>query len=500
MIVSDITLKTNSLQEQSFLENKKQESKAEVEKESTTLKYTKDSIRQELFNSQKIKLTSATQTEIGVEQKNENNWIMVNHDMYGTRSSNQTIIGKHNLDKLQVKWRLINNVEIQDPPIIIGNRGYVQDYSGNVLAFDTRTGHVIWNVSAGIGPTMGLTYDDAILFAIQDLRPPLWQLMLPDGQTIWESQVLGDPKLGYKIDPFPIVWNDYIIAGSGGGSEMVRGNVTALNGPNGKIIWNFETTTGEWVKPGKTPPNGGATAWSGGSLDPETGIVYIPLGSAAPNYNATTRQTPNLYSNHMVALNITNGKIVWATPFVAHGTVLDVKVPDTHDWDTSWGSSITKVTLNNGTQKKVVIGHDKMGNVMAMDATTGKEIWWKTVGKQFRTDVIPLPNGSGIIWSYGVFSYHAVDNDTLYITATNRSLNYLTDGIGGHVVAGPNTFGLGSYNGTIMALDLMTGKIKWQYQTQFPTRVSPLVTDDVVFARLYPLYGKNKIWNNLGIG
>jgi alcohol dehydrogenase (cytochrome c) len=492
MIVSNITLKTNSLQEQSFLENKKQESKAEVEKESTSLKYTKYNIRQELFNSQKIKLTSATQTEIGVEQKNENNWIMVNHDMYGTRNSNQTIIGKHNLDKLQVKWRLVNNVEIQDPPIIIGNRGYVQDYGGNVLAFDTRTGHVIWKVSAGIGPTMGLAYDDAILFASTGSKATIMAINATDGKTIWESQVLGDPKLGYKIDPFPIVWNDYIIAGSGGGSEMVRGNVTALNRTNGKIIWNFETTTGEWVKPGKTPPNGGVTAWSGGSLDPETGIVYIPLGSAAPNYNATTRQTPNLYSNHMVALNITNGKIVWATPFVAHGTVLDVKVPDTHDWDTSWGSSISKVTFNNGTQKKVVIGHDKMGNVMAMDATTGKEIWWKTVGKQFRTDVIPLPNGSGIIWSYGVFSYHAVDNDTLYITATNRSLNYFTDGIGGRVVAGPNTFGLGSYNGTIMALDLMTGKIKWQYQTQFPTRVSPLVTDDVVFAAYIPYTEKTK--------
>src|SRR4051794_4121221 len=218
MIVSDITLKTNSLQEQSFLENKKQESKAEVEKESTSLKYTKDSIRQELFNSQKIKLTSATQTVIGVEQKNENNWIMVNHDIYGTRSSNQTIIGKHNLDKLQVKWRLINNVEIQDPPIIIGNRGYVQDYSGNVLAFDTRTGHVIWNVSAGIGPTMGLTYDDAILFASTGSKATILAINATDGKTIWESQVLGDPKLGYKIDPFPIVWNDYVVAGSGGGS------------------------------------------------------------------------------------------------------------------------------------------------------------------------------------------------------------------------------------------------------------------------------------------
>jgi outer membrane protein assembly factor BamB len=172
--------------------------------------------------------------------------------------------------------------------------------------------------------------------------------------------------------------------------------------------------------------------------------------------------------------------------------VLDVKVPDTHDWDTSWGSSITKVILNNGTQKKVIVGHDKMGNVIAMDATTGKEIWWKTLGQQYRTDVIPLPNGSGIIWSYGVFSYHAVDNNTLYITATNRSLDYFTDGISGHVVGAPNTFGLGSFNGTIMALDLMTGKIKWQYQTEFPPRISPLVTDGIVFAGYIPYIGKTK--------
>ena len=491
-VVSSISLTTNSFQEQSFLENKKQQPEAEVGKESPTLKYTEANIQQELFNPQNIKLPSSTQTDIGVEEKNKNNWIMVNHDIYGTRNSNQTIIGKHNLDKLQVKWRLVNNVEIQDPPIIIGNRGYVQDYLGNVLAFDTSTGHIIWKIKAGIGPTMGLAFDNAVLFASTASKATIIAINATDGKTIWESQVLGDPKLGYKIDPFPIVWKDYVIAGSGGGSETVRGNVTALNRTNGKIIWNFETTTGEWVKPGKTPPNGGATAWSGGSLDPETGIVYIPLGSAAPYYNATTRQTPNLYSNHMVALNITNGKIVWSTPFVAHGTVLDVKVPDTHDWDTSWGSSITKVILNNGTQKKVIVGHDKMGNVIAMDATTGKEIWWKTLGQQYRTDVIPLPNGSGIIWSYGVFSYHAVDNNTLYITATNRSLDYFTDGISGHVVGAPNTFGLGSFNGTIMALDLMTGKIKWQYQTEFPPRISPLVTDGIVFAGYIPYIGKTK--------
>ena len=102
----------------------------------------------------------------------------------------------------------------------------------------------------------------------------------------------------------------------------MRGTITALNRTDGTIIWKLETTAGNWVERGKDL-NGGATAWSGGSLDPETGLLYIPLGSASPNFNASTRQTPNLYSNHMVAVNITNGDLIWATPFIAYGTVLD---------------------------------------------------------------------------------------------------------------------------------------------------------------------------------
>ena len=77
------------------------------------------------------------------EEKNKNDWIFVNHDIYGTRNSNQTIIGKDNIDKLEIKWSLLNGLEIQDPLISIGDEGYVQDYAGNILAFDTRTGHIM---------------------------------------------------------------------------------------------------------------------------------------------------------------------------------------------------------------------------------------------------------------------------------------------------------------------------------------------------------------------
>lgn len=130
-----------------------------------------------------------------------------------------------------------------------------------------------------------------------------------------------------------------------------------------------------------------------------------------------------------------------------------------------------------------------MGNIIAMDASTGKEIWWNILGKQYNTDAIPSSTGSGIVWSYGILNYHAVDNRTLYITATNRGLNYFIDSGGtgdGHTIDAPHTIDTGLHNGTIVALDLKTGKLKWQYQTEFQPRVSPLVTNDILFTGYIP--------------
>ena len=446
-----------------------------------------------------VMLAHATITGNNTSNSNDDWWPTVNHDLYGTRSTNQTIINKENVDSLRVKWQIVNNFEIQDPPIIIDNIGYVQDYAGNVFAFNIEDGNILWNLRAGYGPTMGLSYDNGLIFSSTASKGTVVAINATDGRKKWESETLGNTSMGYSIDSFPIVWKDYVIAGSGGsglppGLGLVRGNVTALNRTDGSVLWNLETTTGEWVERGKTPPNGGATAWSGGSFDPEEGILYLPLGSASPNFNASTRQTPNLYSNHMIALNVTSGEIIWATPFIAQGTVLNhLMVPDTHDWDTSWGSSISKISLKNGTQKKVVIGHDKMGNLIAMDGKTGDEIWWKTLGKPININKIPSSNGTGLIWAYGVYNYHAVDNNnTLYITATNRGLDFFTDGLSGHKKAAPDTIEQGLKNGTIYAIDILTGKIKWKFDTEFPPRVSPLVTNEILFTGYIPYGGKSK--------
>src|SRR5919206_535138 len=76
-------------------------------------------------------------SDLGTEAKNRDNWITVNHDIYGTRNSNQTTINAENVANLKIKWRLFSDAEISDPPIIISYTGYVQDSSGTVIAFDT---------------------------------------------------------------------------------------------------------------------------------------------------------------------------------------------------------------------------------------------------------------------------------------------------------------------------------------------------------------------------
>jgi hypothetical protein len=71
-------------------------------------------------------LPRSLSTDYGTEPEHKNDWITVNHDIFGTRSSNQTIIGEDDVKKLQFRWILLNKSPIEDPPIIIGDRGYVR--------------------------------------------------------------------------------------------------------------------------------------------------------------------------------------------------------------------------------------------------------------------------------------------------------------------------------------------------------------------------------------
>jgi alcohol dehydrogenase (cytochrome c) len=163
---------------------------------------------------------------------------------------------------------------------------------------------------------------------------------------------------------------------------------------------------------------------------------------------------------------------------------------------------LIEVKFENGTSQKIVIGHDKRGDVMTMDAATGKPLWSNVIGTLYRTDAIPMINGSGEIWpgtQYGIEAYSAADkNGTVYVASSSMGFNFFVNGTGGHVDPVFDTIANGVGNGTITAIDIKTGKIKWQHPTEFPTWVSPLVTNGVVFSGHITATGKPYQFNEFG--
>src|SRR5690606_30915133 len=125
-------------------------------------------------------------------------------------------IGKSNIENLEVKWRLNNPFEIQEPPIIVGNTGYFQDYVGNIVSFDTSNGNINWKLETEGGPSMGLYYSNGAIYATVGTDAKIISINATNGEVIWESERLGDTSLGYVINSPPLLWQDYVLAGSGG--------------------------------------------------------------------------------------------------------------------------------------------------------------------------------------------------------------------------------------------------------------------------------------------
>lgn len=455
-------------------------------------------------------LPHSTKSEMGIESKNKDNWIAFNHDIFGTRTSAQTTIGKNNVNELQVKWILNTGFPVENPPLIIGETGYAQDNAMRVIAFDVNSGLNLWKFDPGVADKQtqtiprgvfshGIAYDKHIIFAPTGANGTVVALNATDGKLLWQSAAVGNPSKGYRLPSPPIIWGDYVIVGSALGDEppfgpAAKGSITAFNRTNGERIWNISTVTGHWMQGKNAAKNGGGTVWSGGSLDPATGIFYAPTGNASPDFNPETRPAPNPYTNSIIAVDIKTGNILWHT---------QTTIYNTHDWDTAWGTSLANATTKDGITKKVVVGQNKFGQAFALDASNGRVIWNKTLGVQYQSNADPQTFGSGTVWpgtQYGIEAYHANDGNTTYFAVSNMGFNYFKDkqGTSGHLVPVFDAIENGVGNGTITAVDLKTGMIKWNHPTKYPTWVSPLVTNGLVFSGHITATGSPYEYNTFG--
>jgi glucose dehydrogenase len=153
------------------------------------------------------------------------------------------------------------------------------------------------------------------------------------GRVLWDVDFRD--RAGEGAPMAPVAWNGLVFIGNSGGDNMgVQGHVHALDAGTGSEVWSFDVVpdTGAaratWpTGSNATPPTGGGL-WSSFTLDPNTGILYVPAGNPAPDFLPSLRAGANLYSNTLLALNARTGRLI---DFVQ---VLN-GVNDWHDWDVS---------------------------------------------------------------------------------------------------------------------------------------------------------------------
>src|SRR5438093_585757 len=120
--------------------------------------------------------------------------------------------------------------------------------------------------------------------------------------------------------------------------------VDAYNATDGKQVWRFWTIpdTGWEGKWSPTTPEGerlnrdldkekadfardssawqrgGGSTWMTPAVDPATDTVFIMVGNPSPDLDGSIRPGDNLYTESMVALDVTTGKYKWHYPYVPH--------------------------------------------------------------------------------------------------------------------------------------------------------------------------------------
>lgn len=319
------------------------------------------------------------------------------------RYSSLDQIDTSNVDELEKAWTYhtgdadtAKNSQIQANAVIIDETLYGTSPSLKVFALDAATGQEQWvfnpfpdsaDIVHWLNVNRGVTYwengkDQRILFTA---GPALYALDAKDGSPVKSfgnggqaslKQGLGGRSENLHVSATSpgIVYNDLIIIGSrvSEGSDAAPGDIRAFDVRTGELVWTFHTIPrpGEfgfdtWDDPDAWETTGGANSWAGMAIDKERGIVYVPTGSAAPDFYGGNRKGKNLFANTLLALDASTGERIWHYQTVHHDL-----------WDRDLPAPPSLVTVNReGQQVDAVAQTTKTGFVFLFDRETGEPLF-----------------------------------------------------------------------------------------------------------------------------
>jgi quinoprotein glucose dehydrogenase len=348
-------------------------------------------------------------------------WPMYTADLRGSKYSPLDQITASNFSKLEVAWRFKTDnlgprpeTKLEGTPLMV--KGTLYTTAGTrraVIALDAKTGEQKWMYSMDEGERAtrwaprqlsgrGLSYwtdgkgDDRVIYVTTGYR--LVSLNAKTGQPIpsfgkngvidlKEGVVYGKNGKQVQIDlekgeiglhSTPTIVNDMVIVGSsmfeGLGylySTGAKGLVRAFDVRTGKQIWRFDCMPGpgqfghETWENGSWEWTGNTGVWTQITVDPEAGLVYLPVETPTIDEYGGNRPGDNLFAESLVAVDLKTGVRKWHFQFVHHPL-----------WDHDMSSAPLLIDTNvEGKPRKLVAVPSKQGWLYVFDRISGQPIW-----------------------------------------------------------------------------------------------------------------------------
>ena len=345
----------------------------------------------------------------------EVSWSANGRDVQGTRYSAAADVTRANVNTLEVagtyrtgetesQFATKKPTAFEATPLVVENTMYVGTPLGRVIALDPATGserwvfdpHIARDIAYGDFASRGVsTWLDASARAdaacrrrifVATAQSQLFALDARSGRPCTDFGRAGSVNLkeGLRIPPFepaaysmtspPLVVNGVVVVGSSIGDnsrpDTASGEVRAYDARTGALRWTWDPIPqdprdpayGEW-RGAMAHKTGAANAWSVFAADPARDLVFVPTGSAAPDYYGALRLGDNRYSNSVVALRVSRGTIAWAFQTVHH---------DLWDYDNAAPPVVVSMT---GRQNPAVLQANKDGMLFVLDAASGQPIF-----------------------------------------------------------------------------------------------------------------------------
>jgi quinoprotein glucose dehydrogenase len=326
-------------------------------------------------------------------------------------------ITPQNISRLQVAWTYRTGeagdrfatskpASLEATPLVVDGSMYIGTPLGRVIALDPVTGQERWvfdpkiarNIPYGDFASRGVStwLDEAALpdspcrrrIYAATAQAQLIALDARDGEPCraFGSNGIVDLKVGLRIPPFepqaysitspPLAVNGVVITGSSIGDnsrpDPASGEVRGFDARTGKLRWTWDPIPQDASDPAYAQwrgamahKGGGANAWSRLVADAERDLVFVPTGSAAPDYYGVLRLGDNRYANSIVALRATTGRLVWAFQTVHHDL-----------WDYDNASPPALVTVRrNGVAVAAVVQTTKTGMMFVLERDTGRPVF-----------------------------------------------------------------------------------------------------------------------------